>query len=229
MLSLPSTLLISLFLTLPISASPIAADDGMWHPSGVQAGTTATTALAVATGKPYTQMTVTAAAGETTTAATHAMTTAAVAVTKASSVAAAGGDWQASVTWPAGCEAWANPCPAGAHISGGGIAGGAGATGSSAYENGFTSYTTMTDANGVITGMPPKATVAAGVSTMSTAIKASNSSAAATTVAAMSSKTSSGTFSFATTKAAQSNGAAEMKVFGSFTLIAAVGTLFALL
>jgi hypothetical protein len=69
-------------------------------------------------------------------------------------------NWETIVTWPAGCEAWANPCPPGAHISGGSIAGG-----ESSYTNAFTSYTTMTNSEGVITGMPSVATVAAGVST----------------------------------------------------------------
>jgi hypothetical protein len=236
---LPASLLISLFLlTNPSTSSPIAmpvADDGMWHPSSYAGAATVatTTAAAVAgsVGVPYSQMTISAVAGETTTAAVeatswHATTTAAVAVTKATTVAtaaAASGDWQSVVTWPSGCHSWANPCPSDAIVSG------------ATYTNGFTSYTTETDSNGVITGMPAKATVAAGVSasTLSTAAKAtsdSDSSAAATTIvaAAASSKTSSGSFSFSTTKAKANSGAASPKAFGG-AFIAAAGLAVALL
>ena len=82
-------------------------------------------------------------------------------------------NWETIVTWPAGCETWANPCPPGAHISGGSTAGDA------SYTNGFTSYTTMTNSEGVITGMPSVATVAAGISTtLSTATVGAASSGA---------------------------------------------------
>jgi len=82
-------------------------------------------------------------------------------------------NWETIVTWPAGCETWANPCPPGAHIAGGSTAGDA------SYTNGFTSYTTMTNSEGVITGMPSVATVAAGMSTtLSTATAGAASSGA---------------------------------------------------
>ena len=73
----------------------------------------------------------------------------------------------AAVTWPAGCETWANPCPASAIVSAA-VATAAPESWSSAsdYTNGFTSYTTMTNSNGIITGMPPKATIASGASSV---------------------------------------------------------------
>jgi hypothetical protein len=61
----------------------------------------------------------------------------------------------AAVTWPAGCQTWANPCPASAIISA-----------ASPYENPLTSYTTMTNSVGIITGMPPVATSAGGVASV---------------------------------------------------------------
>ena len=104
--------------------------------------------------------------------------------------AVAGGDWATAVTWPAGCESWLNPCPAGALTSGAApttavltwpagceswanpcpasavVASAPASVWSSAsdYTNPFTSYTTMTNSNGIITGMPPKATIAGGAS-----------------------------------------------------------------
>ena len=72
---------------------------------------------------------------------------------------------QAAVTWPAGCESWANPCPASAIMSAA-PAGETAWSSASDYTNPFTSYTTMTNSNGIITGMPPKATVASGVSSV---------------------------------------------------------------
>jgi hypothetical protein len=123
---------------------------------------------------------ITAFADDTVTAAPVAATTAAVQ------------NWETIVTWPAGCESWANPCPAGAHVAGGGAAAtgtvkaAAAASGSVSvsnsdepYENPFTIYTTMTNSDGVITGMPPVATVAAGVTdatTLSTVTRTSSSS-----------------------------------------------------
>ncbi len=112
--------------------------------------------------------------------------------TAPTATAAAGGDWAQSVTWPAGCELWENPCPAGAMTSGvaptatavvwpagceswanpcpasAAVASAPASVWSSAsdYTNPFTSYTTMTNSNGIITGMPPKATVAGGVSSV---------------------------------------------------------------
>jgi hypothetical protein len=236
MLCLPSSLILSIFLlTAPSLSAPApapVADDGMWHPAGQsQASTWAPTTTLAATslkpsvsgaGIPYSQMTVSASVGETSTKAT----TKAVAATVATP--AAGADWQTAVTWPAGCESWANPCPAGAHISGGATATGAAgsATGTGSYENGFTSYTTMTDSNGVITGMPPKATIAAGVT-----VKPSNSSVTLKTLTSSgssgSSSTSSGGFSFSTTtaKPVSANSAASLSgsiVLGAAAVVAAL-------
>ncbi|QDS71322.1 hypothetical protein FKW77_001994 [Venturia effusa] len=195
MLSLPSSLLLSiLILTAPsLSApapAPVAADDGMWHPAGqAQASTWAPTAATPTTpgwkaptttgaGIPYSQMTVSAVDGVT----ASKVTTPPVAPTVAPNALtpAATGDWQSAVVWPAGCEKWANPCPAGAHTAGG----------TATYENAFTSYTTLTDANGVITGMPPKATIAAGVTG-----KVSNSTTLATKASSSSKPSNTGTFS----------------------------------
>jgi hypothetical protein len=77
-------------------------------------------------------------------------------------------DWRTRQTWPVGCEEWANPCPQGVPLEGGGTArtlpNNFVPVGSqSGYTNGFTSFLSMTDANGVVTGMPPVATLPAGV------------------------------------------------------------------
>lgn len=218
MLSLPSSLLLSiLLLTIPsLSAPAPVADDGMWHAAGqAQASTWAPTATT-----PFSQMTVTAKDGVTATGSK--VTTPAVAPTALTS--AATGDWQSAVTWPAGCELWANPCPSGAHIVGGATVTSAAATGTAtgtaSYENGFTSYTTMTDANGIITGMPPKATIAAGVTA-----KVSNSTTLSTRTSS-SGSSSTGAFSQpSATRAASSNGAAGLSVsfvLGAFAVAAAL-------
>jgi hypothetical protein len=203
---MPSSVLLSIFLlTAPTLSAPAQADDGMWHPAGQdQASTWAPTAtLAAASWK----------SSETATKAT----TKAVAATVATPVA--GADWQTAVTWPAGCELWANPCPPGAKI--------AGATGTASYENPFTSYTTMTDENGVITGMPPKATVAAGVTAKST----SNSSVTLKTLTSTSgSSTTVSGFNFGSSATARpstvtTNGAAGLRtsfLLGAVAVVAAL-------
>jgi hypothetical protein len=226
MMLLPSSLLISLFL---LTTPSFAVDDGQWHASS--AGGQATT-TAVAAG--YT----------TATAATKATTIAAVG---SQASAAAGGDWQSAVTWPAGCETWANPCPPGAHISGGGVAGGK--TGAvpysqmsvtanagesappSGYENGFTSYTTMTNSDGVITGMPPKATIAAGVSdtTLATVAKSKNSTYSTPTGAAASSTQNGFSFQTATSRPVSTGAAAPLKAMGGAAVLGAAGVIVALL
>lgn len=237
---LPSSLLVTLFLlTSPSLAAP--ADDGQWHPAGTVA--VANTGVGVGAAQSQWQ-------AATQVAATWVATTpAALAATgKAQTgTAAAAGDWQTVVTWPAGCEKWANPCPPGAPIVGGGVAGGHAATGhvqptvtadvgaatSLAYENGFTSYTTQTDENGVITGMPSKATVAAGVATtLKTSIKSgvSNSSvvrAAATSAAESSARQSS--FAQASSSARAQTGAASRRVADVAGVLGAVVVFAALL
>ncbi|TID14278.1 hypothetical protein E2P81_ATG09158 [Venturia nashicola] len=231
MMSLPSSLILSiLLLTAPSLSTPAPPDDGMWHPAGqVQASTWAATAAnPVAPGPqastvngagiPYSQMTVPANDG---TGSLSKVTAPAVSPTVPTP--AATGDWQTAVTWPAGCELWANPCPAGAHVNGGATVPAATVTGTAntttPYENGFTSYTSMTDANGVITGMPAKATIAAGVTG-----KASNSTTLSTKTT---SSTGTGSFSqpFATKAAAHSNGAATFGApfaLGAFAVVAAL-------
>jgi len=77
-------------------------------------------------------------------------------------------DWRTRATWPVGCEEWANPCPQGVPLEDGGTArtlphNYVPVGSQSGYTNGFTSFLTMTDANGVVTGMPPVATLPAGV------------------------------------------------------------------
>lgn len=232
MLSLPSSLILSiLLLTTPSLSAPVA-DDGMWHPAGqaqAQASTWAPTATTPTwqastlsgAGVPYTQMTVTAKDGVTTATGSKVTTTPVVAPTAVTSSAT--GDWQSAVTWPAGCELWANPCPSGAHVIGGATATGAAATGTAtgttSFENGFTSYTSMTDANGVITGMPSKATIAAGVTG-----KVSNSTTLSTrTVSSGSSSTGAFSQPSATRTATSSNGAASLGaslVLGVFAVVA---------
>lgn len=77
--------------------------------------------------------------------------------------------WETQVTYPAGCQTWANPCPSGA-IQAPGTEVAPTATGSAAWEasgpytNGFTSYLTQTNSAGIVTGGPSVQTVAAGVS-----------------------------------------------------------------
>ncbi|KAE9969083.1 hypothetical protein BLS_008245 [Venturia inaequalis] len=224
MLSLPSSLILSILLLTTKSLSAPApapvADDGMWHPAGqAQASTWAATATTPTwqgstisgAGVPYSQMTATAPGSQTTTPA----------VAPTALTSAASGTWQTAVTWPAGCELWANPCPPGAHVIGGATVTGATATGTASYENGFTSYTSMTDANGVITGMPPKATVAAGVTG-----HASNSTTLSTKTGS-SGSSSTGSFSqpSASKIAASSNGAASLGaplMLGAFAVAAAL-------
>lgn len=93
-------------------------------------------------------------------------------------------NWETAVTWPAGCESWANPCPAGALTSGmaptpTAVTWPAGCqtwadpcpatalvSAGEPYSNPFTSYTTMTNSAGIITGMPSVATSAGGVASV---------------------------------------------------------------
>ncbi|KAF2429641.1 hypothetical protein EJ08DRAFT_271234 [Tothia fuscella] len=227
MMFLPSSLLVTIFLiTSPSLALPApVADDGMWHPAGVA----------------QTQVTQSTAAVVVTTALANPIVAATTAKAQiaGTATAVAGGDWQTAVTWPAGCEKWANPCPAGAAQVGGGhaatgtgyiqptITAVVGSATSIAYENGFTSYTTMTDENGVITGMPSKATIAAGVpTTLGTAIKsaARNSSAAMsqTLEAATSSSRPTG-FSQASASAQRATGAGSRRVADMAAVLAAAG------
>jgi len=142
--------------------------------------------------------------------------------------ATATANWETIVTWPAGCESWANPCPSGAHISGGGVAD------ESGYTNGFTSYLTETNSEGVITGMPAVATNPAGVSdtdssTLQTAAQSSNvsptGSSSTTTNQSSASKTSSSASSSFQTGAAVPNKA----TFGGAALLGAAGVVVALL
>ena len=203
------TLLISLFLVAsPCLAAPApGGDDGLWHPASQAAVPTTTAAPVVVVSSPPSTQTYVAP-----------------------------GNWETAVTWPAGCESWANPCPAGAHVAGGGTAGAHASTekpqgtGTTApYENGFTSYTTMTDANGVITGMPPKATIAAGVSasTLVTAVKSSGNFSLTSTGARTG--TQSG-FSVATTASRPnaSSGASQNAVGGAalFATLALIASLW---
>ncbi|KPI44247.1 uncharacterized protein AB675_8593 [Cyphellophora attinorum] len=159
--------------------------------------------------------------------------------------AAAPVDWATVVTWPAGCESWANPCPAGAKTSGVAPtpAAEAPATWSSDpnYTNGFTSYLTETDSNGVITGMPPKATSAGGQAsvlsdqsswlsaygstTLSTQTTSEESSAASAT------SSQSGSFVIATSTATSTpyQGAANTIVVRTGAVMGLVGGVAALL
>ena len=114
------------------------------------------------------------------------------------------GGWEYSVTWPAGCQTWANPCPSGAHISGGSAAGGA------AYTNGFTSYLTETNSQGVITGMPSVATVGAGVTPSSSSSKATITTPTGTTSTTATAFSVSGTSTFAGGAAAAATGRAAL-------------------
>lgn len=72
--------------------------------------------------------------------------------------------WLTQVTYPAGCEQWANPCPSGAIIAGGGSVAtptdAATWDASAPFSNANTIYTTQTNSVGIITGMP---SVGAGV------------------------------------------------------------------
>lgn len=90
----------------------------------------------------------------------------------------------------------------------------------------------MTNENGVITGMPPKATVAAGVTinpnTLVTAIKSSNASLSSI---ARSSATQSGFSSSSSTTSAslQQGAAAPRTIAGSATILAVIAMVAALL
>lgn len=153
-------------------------------------------------------------------------------------------DWETQVTWPAGCESWANPCPAGAHISGGSVAGGSTNTAEeSGYTNAFTSLTSMTNSVGIITGMPSKATVAAGVtssagSTLQT-LAVSNSQSAQSSIVTPTGSSGTATTSseFSVNTASSSvhatfeTGAAVPKkaTFGGAALVGAAGAMVALL
>jgi hypothetical protein len=145
----------------------------------------------------------------------------------ATATAAGWDDWQTVVTWPAGCESWANPCPSGAHVAGGGKTTTETATGTASYENGFTSYTTMTDANGVITGMPSKATIPAGVimtqgTTLVTAVKSAVGNSSFTSKTPSQSGVSPLTTTFPTSAASQ------VRALGSAAFIAALSVIVAL-
>jgi hypothetical protein len=225
---LPSSLLVSLFLL----SSTTFADDGQYHPNQYEGVTT--TAAAV------TQETVTAKAFGS---ATAVAPTAVISVTKATgtvkatgivsqaptgTAAAATGGWEDTVTWPVGCESWANPCPPGAHISGGAIAG----TGyPSGYDNGFTSYLTETDSNGVVTGMPTKATVAAGVETTgaATTLKTSASASGNRTVNLSNPSSTQNGFSTDTSSAQQTNDAGRAVFVRNSVLMVVVAVLVAML
>jgi hypothetical protein len=170
---LPSSLLASIFLFLASTkAAPAplaAADDGQWRPAQYGGSLIAGSGVPAVSPTVQTKPLDTTAATPLLVAASQTKGVATAAATKAGTLTAAA--WESSVTWPAGCELWANPCPSGAIISGGGVAG---------YTNGFTSYLTETNSDGIITGMPPVATVAAGVtgkadaSTLSTITRGSS-------------------------------------------------------
>jgi hypothetical protein len=90
------------------------ADDGLYHPqsyAGFQGSgngnANANSPTAVASINTFTAATTISAKAQATSAATAAPV-----------------NWQTQVTWPAGCESWANPCPPGAIIVGGSTAGG---------------------------------------------------------------------------------------------------------
>ena len=199
-MTLIPSLLVSFFLIAsPCLAAPASGDDGQYYPVSQAATTTTAAAITAAPAAPIQTYTGT-------------------------------GDWATAVTWPAGCESWANPCPPGAPIAGGGVAGGAHTatdkpqgTGSTApYENGFTSYTTMTDANGVITGMPPKATIPAGVtaSTLVTSVKSSGNYS----LTSIGSKTGTQTgFGFSTSTQPASANSASQNAAGGAALFVALG------
>lgn len=198
---------------------------------------------ATATIQTYPTATESEAQGVYPTSATYAITSAPV-ETNAGAQASDTANWETQVTWPAGCESWANPCPPGAHISGGSIAGGSTNTGEeSGYTNAFTSYTSMTNSEGVITGMPSKATVAAGVtnsagSTLQTLVVSSSQSAQSsfvTPTGSSGSSTTSNEFSVNTAsssvRATFETGAAVPKkaTFGGAALVGAAGVAVALL
>lgn len=140
-----------------IAAPAMAYDDGQWRANGAAGAGTGTGSQA---------------AGNAQQQQPNSANTTPVAQAVATPAANSNPDaWQKSVTWPAGCQSWANPCPSGAIIAGGGVAAAAtnnpanpAITPTAPYSNDFTSYTTQTDSRGVITGMPSVATVAAGVS-----------------------------------------------------------------
>lgn len=227
---LPSSLLVSLFL---LTTSTLA-DDGQYHPDEYSGGSGATTTADAAS-----EITVTAQAFGSASAPTAVISATATATDKATGIvspkattkaatgtaaASTGGDWQMQVTWPVGCESWANPCPPGAHISGGGIAGGASATSSGEYTNGFTSYLTETDSNGVITGMPTKVTVAAGVETASAAPTTLTTATSNKTVNLSSPSSTQDGFSAGTSSAlSSSSGTGRTMVAGGSTVMAVAG------
>lgn len=231
-------------------------DNGQWEPTTTAAYGTypeATSSAgswqegATATAATWDTATESAAQGLYPTSETYALTSAPV---ETSAAAQGSANWETQVTWPAGCESWANPCPAGAHISGGSTAGGANtAMESGSYTNAFTSYTTMTNSEGVITGQPSKATVAAGVisssgSTLQTVVASGSQSTASGQVASSGivtptgssgSSTSSNEFSVNTAsssvKATFATGAAVPKKasLGGAALVGAAGVVVALL
>lgn len=205
---LPSSLLASIFLL----ATSTYADDGLYHPSQYGGA-----AVATLTPTVQTMPLDTTAATPSMPAVKNSGAVASQALTTA--VAATGtGGWESQVTWPAGCESWANPCPSGAKISGGGVAG---------YTNGFTSYTTETDSNGVITGMPAVATVGAGVSVASNASTTLSTITESVRTLSTTTRNPSSTQSGFVVQSATSNGAGSLAVFGSSSLVV-VAAAFAL-
>ncbi|KIW02881.1 uncharacterized protein PV09_05931 [Verruconis gallopava] len=216
----PSSILVSLALL----TSATLADDGQYHPDQYGAGTT--TGTATATLRTYTaQAYGTATTSPTTVVASQLDKTSGagsqVTATASENDATATAGWESQVTWPAGCEEWANPCPSGAHISGGSIAG---------YTNGFTSFLTETNSNGVITGMPSKATIPAGVQTTSisaTTLLTATSTSNSTSAPSSASSTQSG-FTTGTSSAQQSNGAGinTVSAFSMLLVVAAVASLY---
>jgi hypothetical protein len=202
---LPSSLLASIFL---LTTTAYAQDNGQWRPS--QYGGAAASVPTVQT-SPLDTTAATPALVQTT--AKGSAGAAAIVATDVPTPATGG--WESQVTWPAGCESWANPCPPGAKISGGGVAG---------YTNGFTSFLTETDSNGVITGMPTKATIAAGVSEAATTLSISTRSSNETFSSRTPSSTQAG-FSIETDGPAQSNGAGATAVSGLVIVAAAFALL----
>ncbi|KAF2399330.1 hypothetical protein EJ06DRAFT_531648 [Trichodelitschia bisporula] len=81
---------------------------------------------------------------------------------------AAGGDWQTAVTWPAGCETWANPCPPGAHIAGGSIVGGKAAATAVVSPAAASSATTLATMKGNGTYVTPSGRAGASSTTAGT-------------------------------------------------------------
>jgi hypothetical protein len=100
-------------------------------------------------------------------------------------------------------------------------------TGTASYENGFTSYTTMTDANGVITGMPSKATIPAGVSmTQGTTLVTGIKSAAGNS--SFTSKTPSQSGSGSLTTSFPTSAGSQVRALGGAAFIVALSVIVAL-